>query len=565
MQIVNEEESKIKRHNFSKWGYETIALTWGCLAFLCACGLSGANHWLGSLLLVGSAVGLYFYFAFIVDRGNVISLKALFSAFWLGTIGLANLKLLGYQRRWEIETWFVLGLTYGSFLLAFMIMEECGYDRIVTAIRRYIKHPSNGLRVQNNRLFTICVITTLIGLFSFIANIAIKGFVPFFVTDDYMAYYDFYTRFNIFTVASTAGSGLCYYTLKKQPLSRWKKVVLLACIVYEVLIMPILAVSRGTQMIALLSLMVSIVTLSRRKFVTFVMCMLIAFGTYEIGSTARNLSNEYLAYVFQPKEITLSQQETQATEPGLCIPKETVSDNSEAQMESTAPNDNQIEEAPNVAVEPSVPAQSMPNENPVDSQLVQTEPTEPQETAQTETTAPSQCYPQDETNAPQNQQASFSLPPRLAFLYGYLTVSHDNCNEAVLHQSDYSYGLRQLQAFTAVLRFPKLKEVISNLKFWQVNDALNTGNLITDAYYDFGALGSGLFMFIWACVFAFVEIHNRRKKSPFSLLVLGNCMVPVVLCFFESWMSYFTFWLLWGTDLLLYLAATIQFGKRKVD
>lgn len=515
--------------------------------------------------MVASAVGLYFYFAYIVDKGNVISLKALFSAFWLGTIGLANLKLLGYQRRWEVETWFVLALTYGSFILAFMIMEECLYDRVVTAVKRRIKFPGNCLRVHTNRLFSICVITTLIGLFSFIANIAVKGFVPFFVTDDYMAYYDFYTRFNIFTVASTAVSGLCYYTLKTQQLSRWKNVVLVSCIVYEVLIMPIMAVSRGTQMIALLSLMVTIVSLSRRKFVTFVMCMLIAFGTYEIGSSARNLSNEYLAYVFQPKEITLSQQVTQATEPDLPSPEETVPGSTEAQIESTLPNDNQTEEAPNVVVEPSVPVQGETDEDTVESQQVQTEPTVPQETVQSESTAPPQSNPQDGTEVPQNQQASFSLPPRLAFLYGYLTVSHDNCNEAVLHQSDYSYGLRQLQAFTSVLRFPELKEAISNLKFWQVSDALNTGNLITDAYYDFGALGSGLFMFIWACVFAFIEIFNRRNRSPFSLLVLGNCMVPVALCFFESWMSYFTFWLLWGTDLLLYLAATIQFRKRKAD
>ena len=455
----------------------------------------------GGFLLL--AVALYAYLGFGCGEKNAISLKALFSGMWLGTIGLADLKLLGYQKPWALETWLVLGGAFLAFHLGFYVMESLGIQPLERLKDRQTGRLS--FRMEESRLFPVCVVTTLIGLGCFTINILIRGYIPFFVTDEMMAYYDFYTRFNIFTVASTAGAGLCYYTLKTQKLSRPKQVFLVLAILYEVVAMPLLSVSRGTMMIAILTLTAAIVMLSRHKLPVFLVCMAVAFGLYEVGSAARHLSNEYLDYVFQPKVLNVP-AESEASPPESALPEE-----------------------PSQAA-PAEPSTSAPAEAPEQ--------------------APAETAPQ-----------GISLSPRAAFLYGYLTVSHDNFNEAVTRHTGYTYGLRQLQAFTVVLRFPGLKEKLESLEFYQVGESLNTGNLITDAYYDFGPLGCCVFLFLWACVFSVIEQYARRSGGPCAMIALGVAMIPVVLCFFESWTSYFTFWLLWGTDLLLFFALCLHINK----
>ena len=153
----------------------------------------------------------------------------------------------------------------------------------------------------------------------------------------------------------------------------------------------------------------------------------------------------------------------------------------------------------------------------------------------------------------------------MAFLYGYFTVSHDNLNEAVLHHTQWTHGLRQVYPFTTVIRIPGLREKIDALEFYQVGESLNTANLIADAYYDFGPIGSVVFILFWAMVFGVIERRFLTRRGPFAMLAYGTSMVPVVLCFFESWMSVFALWLLWGTDFLLFLADTVHIERRSAE
>ena len=66
-------------------------------------------------------------------------------------------------------------------------------------------------------------------------------------------------------------------------------------------------------------------------------------------------------------------------------------------------------------------------------------------------------------------------------------------------------------------------------------------------------------------VFGVIERRFLTRRGPFAMLAYGTSMVPVVLCFFESWMSVFALWLLWGTDFLLFLADTVHIERRSAE
>ena len=252
---------------------------------------------LSSCLMMLLAVGLYFGFAFVADGGNVLSLKALFSVSWIGSIGLANLKLLPYQKVWERKTWIAVFLAFWGFLLGMLFSEIWQENHKKTRLDDKLFAIKKHFYVEEKRLFGICMITGVIGIVSFVANIVYKGFLPFF-SKDTQAYFNFCTKFTIVYVATSAIAGLCYYVLRKGKLRRWQKVLLTCVLIVEAFLIPWLSVSRGNQMIALLILMIPVVLLSKRRFIALVLSLLVAFGSYEVGTMGRHLSDKYLDEVF---------------------------------------------------------------------------------------------------------------------------------------------------------------------------------------------------------------------------------------------------------------------------
>ncbi len=158
---------------------------------------------------------------------------------------------------------------------------------------------------------------------------------------------------------------------------------------------------------------------------------------------------------------------------------------------------------------------------------------------------------------------TIQLPGKVAFVYSYLTVAHDNMNEAVKHCTEYSYGLRQLAPFNSVLRSKALEEALENLDYHLVRPHLNTINLMGEVYYDFGILGMLLLPFIWALAFGLIQESYLRSHSAYGMLALGNTVSIVALCFFATWMSQFSTWLFYGVALLLFLASGVRISLKK--
>lgn len=477
----------------------------GFLALLSGILLGAEHNFLLAALLVVSAVCIYLLqVAFVADR-NWLDFRPVFSGVWLGTIGLAALRLAEYQKVWLSKTWFLLALAYLVMQLGVTLglrLAPAFCDKVMSGAKK-LKVGKLWLKMHPNRLFGICVVTTLIGAACFGINIAIKGFVPAF-SDIPNAYMYFYTKFHVFAVAAVAVAPLCYYCIATQPLNWVKKVILGLCIFYLVFAFPILAVSRGVFVVAALGLSVCVFYLHGKKLWVFILCVALIGAGYLFASELRNYTDDQLNAFFQPAQIQLPGV-TQATDPTT---------------EST---------------DPSVTTGATGESTSVPDPQLQKEPVR-----------------------------TFVLPPKAAFVYGYVTVSHDNFNEAVMHTTKHSMGARQLVPFNVILRSSWVDQKIASVPFRQVTPLLNTINLIGDFFYDFGAWGVGLCMLLWAVIFGIVQGFYERSKNIFALFILGNTMVPVAMCFFSTWMSNFTHWMLWGVVLILALAAYVTVIPKKV-
>ena len=358
-------------------------------------------------------------------------------------------------------------------------------------------------KLQESRLFLICVITTIIGLLCFVINVAIRGYIPCFssVRD---AYLNFYTRFYIFAVAATSISGLCYYCIRTQNLSIWKKIILWLCIFYSTFAFPILAVSRGTFVISALSLTVVVFYLNKKRLLVLIACLVAIAGIYSAASELRGYTNEQLKIFFEPSEIPLT------------------SDTSDVASSDTSSNDTSSDTDSNTSNDTSA-----------------------------------------DTSGDTSNATTFSLPPKLSFIYSYLTVSHDNFNEAVQNSTEYTYGLRQFVPFNVILRSDWIEKTVNEAEYYLVRPHLNTTNVIGDFYYDFHEWGVFFCVIIWAFIFGIIQKTYEICKGPFSLLFLGNTMIPIALCFFSTWLSLFSHWMLWGVVLIYALAACVKIEPKK--
>jgi hypothetical protein len=173
---------------------------------------------------------------------------------------------------------------------------------------------------------------------------------------------------------------------------------------------------------------------------------------------------------------------------------------------------------------------------------------------------------QNQTENDPFSEKTLRLSPKMAFLYSYLTVGHDNFDSAVENNTEKTWGIWQVKPFNVILRSDwieaRIAEAESNSVQHRVLFHLTTFNFVSGAYYNFGAVGVIVLVSLWSFCFGLVEEFNKKYKGVFSALTYGVIMTPVALCFYESWMSIFTVWLLWGTILLMFLAGSVRLKKR---
>lgn len=156
---------------------------------------------------------------------------------------------------------------------------------------------------------------------------------------------------------------------------------------------------------------------------------------------------------------------------------------------------------------------------------------------------------------------TFALSPKMSFLYSYLTVSHDNFNEAVQNSTQYTWGARQLGAFNVILNIEKWDEIVLEAENHVVRPHLPTVNMMGTFYYDFHEFGVIFCSFFWALVFGLVQGYYEKSGAIFSLLIHGFSMNAVALSFFSSWIESFELWMFCGLIMILSIVASVSIKK----
>lgn len=465
-------------------------------------------------IIIGMAVVLYFLMTLLAYKKNWLDIRAVFTGVWLFTIGLATLHLADYQEQWMNKTWILLALGYLLFQIGASLGEKssdilcekikyCMQERDVRKYR-FVLH--------KERLFPICIIVTVLGIACFVINIKIRGFIPAF-SNDINAYHNFYTKFHVFSVAATSVSGLCYYCIKQLNISKIKKVCLWICIFYLVVLFPILVVSRGVFIIAAISFTTTVFYLNKKRLIVFIGCLIAILSVYLFTSLLRGYTDEQLNVMFEPSNIVLENADSQKNE----VPQDDINQEEVQEQEGSPTKEDEKEQ------------DVLDKNNPIEEEL--------------------------------DTKNYFVLPPKLAFLYGYLTVSHDNFNEAVKYTEGYTWGARQLYPFNVILRISAITKLIDQGEYYQVNPYLNTVNMIGLFYYDFHEWGVIVCTFLWALIFGLIQGIQRIIKGPFSLFILSFIMNAVMLSFFSSWVDSFELWMFCGTMLLIAIIANIEKNK----
>lgn len=467
------------------------------LFYVIAFFMSKWQYSITGFFMIAAGIAGYIYFVYTgSEKRNFLKMTAVFTIAWVATIGIAQMRLNpSYQRTWQLVTWICLALAH----LAFLIANDLAHRAFPWFERKFSFKKLNKNRFplhyerRDNRLFWITVAAAAIGVAFFVANILIKGYVPFFASaENDRAYVEFYTRLHIFVVASMISGGLAYYCLRKCNLNLVQKIICVLIILVMIFAIPMLLVQRGTFIaVALILTTVIYLCSKKRRFLLLLACLVLMLGVYQLGTSLRSYTEGQLVYLFQTENVETD--------------KDKEEDKEEDKKEEVEKKDKYKKPAEIIKIK---------------------------------------------------------LSPGQAYFYAYLSVSHDNFNQVVQGKKENSWGLLQLIPFNVILRNNSINEKIAEVEVPQVTTYLNTNNLVGYAYMDFGLIGVAGLMLLWSFGFGLIEAFERRYKGPFISLAYGVTMLPIALCFFNAWMSYFTTWLLWGTVLLMFILASFTRKKR---
>ncbi|MBR0575042.1 oligosaccharide repeat unit polymerase [Proteiniclasticum sp. BAD-10] len=275
---------------------------------------------LAALGLVASAIVLYFYYSFHGER-SFLKLKAVFSGVWLFTTGIAQFQFLSYQEPWSSTTWLNMGLAHVTFVAGINLSATL-FPSIENFLNGKVKSKAQRkfqIGSTDEKLFLVATVSSIIGILAFVANVMIKGYIPFFVINtNQNAYVDFYSRVHVFFVASLASVGVSFYCLINCTLAKWKKVTLAVYMFILVLVIPTLLVQRGAYIIASIVLTASIYAMSSKKFWVLIICGIFIVSGYLAGSSLRGYSDAQLAAFFPTKDAEPSPDDEEITaNPGI--------------------------------------------------------------------------------------------------------------------------------------------------------------------------------------------------------------------------------------------------------
>jgi len=130
------------------------------------------------LFLICMMVWSFFY---LKKNSLVFGIKVLFAMFYMGSLCLSVMKLVGiYQVTWSLSTWLLFFLFFEFFYLGYFVSIS-KKENIVSKLRKYVI--MQGKRI--NILYTFFVMFSFLALFGFLYCVSISGYIPLFSKDVY--------------------------------------------------------------------------------------------------------------------------------------------------------------------------------------------------------------------------------------------------------------------------------------------------------------------------------------------------------------------------------------------
>lgn len=192
---------------------------------------------LAGILMIFFAIIQYF----IVSRREktLLDLKALFILTWYATMGLAMMRLLGYQFEWS------LSFFTAQFIGIVMLLVSIDFGHFIYKTFFYKKN--NYLRNSDKfsiKTYHLVIFFTLVSFICYLINLKIVGFIPLF-DESPTAYVRNTSKFMTIEIGLAPVSGAAYYCITREGISRFKKFVMWGCLILTLAVYPILNLSRG--------------------------------------------------------------------------------------------------------------------------------------------------------------------------------------------------------------------------------------------------------------------------------------------------------------------------------
>jgi oligosaccharide repeat unit polymerase len=141
--------------------------------------------------LTGFAICIILALTLFKRGSDPLSPTRLFAFIWSFSIALTDLKFSKLQHDWSMESWFLLAIGVGGFLVGSFVGYVLHLDvklLPVTTMRQILRRE----KVNGRLLFRLIVVSVLVYTISYAVIYIVKGFLPIFVVGTKVSRMDFY-------------------------------------------------------------------------------------------------------------------------------------------------------------------------------------------------------------------------------------------------------------------------------------------------------------------------------------------------------------------------------------
>lgn len=259
----------------------------------------GRYYLSGGVLLAAAA---YLYYYDYHKSGNLVHLRGLFCAFWVGGQALACLKLSHLQSDWNGMTWVCFYLALAGFWAVYEVVcrqlgDEGQYGRRNRRRRKSFVRP----------VFRCMQTVTLVSVSAFVFEAVVLGFIPLFVRGVPHAYSEFHiTGVHYFTVSCVLVPSLCVLFFLEGGSRRTYRNVLALVMTGISLAIPLLCVSRFQLIFSVLVACFTFGAYRRQMNPVILPALLVLLiPLYVLLSVARSHDVTYLNGIFEMKNARM--------------------------------------------------------------------------------------------------------------------------------------------------------------------------------------------------------------------------------------------------------------------